>query len=975
MKILLASDFHIHVWPNFGVDSETGISKRLLEQKDILNQIIKIIKQEEIKEAIFAGDLFHKVGEIPVEALNVAFNFFDDLKFQGVDFYLIRGNHDLIKRENPHDYQIATKIFGSFRSELTLNGAKIKLIDFHTPINEDDIKGFDLVILHKTPINSRVGNYEFSEGVDWQKLSKNNKMVCFGHIHQKQQLADNCFVLGSPMHLAFGDIGERGVYILDTVTNELKFIKLNYAEFKTVNTVDEVVKDGSYYRILNSDKPIKDENVITTVIKPKYYTERLKGNNFLEILKEWLTIKGKDETYLTVIKDIINEKIQNFRKVFRGKIKKVEIKNFISIENIKYNVENGFTLVKGVNGSGKTNLFDAIYWCFFGKTTKELNSEELIRWGAKESEVSVYLEGVKGGLGKIVRNSKDGLHVYKSIEDSSPLTEGLRKDDRQKMLEESLLGINEDIFLSACYFSQENLQMLTQLSDTDKTNIINNLLGFDMYCSLYDKVFEQIKQLNFDKQICEQEKDRISFEIKKNNSNIEILENQEAEENKSIIECVRLINEYSQKIKDLLFDIANPREDLIIENRINYDIKLAEVQEKISVTNITILNLKTQKEEMECKKVDLLNEINNIKNEIHYLKSDQDKYKIEYENLDKNKLGEKCNKCGSLINLEAIETFKQEKQLKINELGSKILSLETDLLKKNSIDYQALITLLEEKKKNIETQEVIKDNFNNEIVELNNKKYEQSEKQRKLESYRATITAEQKEYNSLIEVYEKRVHEHEKQKINIQNSINKINEEINKFEQEIKENKMIIDKTNKEIEILEFWKEAFSPKGIKSLLLDKFCNEFNTILSEYVSLIFNNNLIANLSPTKTIKSGEERNEMGLVIKMLKNDTEIVCNYKNLSGGQKRKIDVSLCLALNKWVSNKYEVPNGLLGLIILDEIFSFLDREGEESIGDLVYNEGKDKGIFIISHTPSLESFASKIWEVTTEKGVSKLTC
>jgi DNA repair exonuclease SbcCD ATPase subunit len=113
--------------------------------------------------------------------------------------------------------------------------------------------------------------------------------------------------------------------------------------------------------------------------------------------------------------------------------------------------------------------------------------------------------------------------------------------------------------------------------------------------------------------------------------------------------------------------------------------------------------------------------------------------------------------------------------------------------------------------------------------------------------------------------------------------------------------------------------------------------------------------------------------MSLNVTMLREDKEVNCSYKSLSGGQKRRVDVSLCLSLNKWVSDRYNVPNGLLGLIILDEIFSYLDKEGEESLANLISSESSNKAILVVSHTPSLESFATNIWEVEMRNNISKL--
>jgi DNA repair exonuclease SbcCD ATPase subunit len=96
-------------------------------------------------------------------------------------------------------------------------------------------------------------------------------------------------------------------------------------------------------------------------------------------------------------------------------------------------------------------------------------------------------------------------------------------------------------------------------------------------------------------------------------------------------------------------------------------------------------------------------------------------------------------------------------------------------------------------------------------------------------------------------------------------------------------------------------------------------------------------------------------------------------YESLSGGEKRRVDLSLIFGLNRWVSEKYLVPNGILGLIILDECFSYLDVSGSEVVAQLLLEEGNDRSIFVIDHSLSLSSYAINIWTVVKENGVSTL--
>lgn len=958
MKTLIFSDLHLHNYSGFGIDFNSGLSKRLLEQQNILNQISEIIIKEKIEGVLFLGDLFHSVGIIPVEPFNIANAFFNSLK---IPYYLVPGNHDLINRETPKWYQYSGKIFSKYTPP-----ENIKLIGFHEKIDYNIIRGYDIVAIHQTPINAKIGNYIFKEGFNWQELSKNNKLVLIGHIHQRQQLASNCIIVGSPLALTFSDTNERGVYIVEDQsmlgTGDLKveFVKLDYSKFITVNTLIETKEDGNYYRVLESEGKSENPNVVT-ITKPKFFEERLKSETFQEILNEWLAINNKDTSYLETVKDIIKDKFLGIGNVFKGKLVAVKIKNFISIEEIKYTIEEGFTLVRGKNGVGKSSLFEAIYWCLFGETTKELIGDDVIRKGQKNCEVVLALVDGTTKI-KIFRDRKEGIRIWVQNDvDCQEITEGLRKDDKQKCLE-SLLGIDKNIFLSACYFSQENLKMLTNMGNSDKTNMITNLLGFEQYDDLYEGCHNKQKELNINLSIDE---GRIKDLIK----DIQVHEYFISDLNKrknNIIEDIKKTNlsieHYQEKIQKLNSQQIVEEKIEVIDydsQLINLDSEILDLENQFKIVDNFELNIKLN---------DLKINISILERDSEHVFDEISELNEYIQELDSVNIGTTCEKCGSIVSEENKEKLKIEKIEKINSLNENKIKIVNQLEKLNLELQEGLIQFKNNNFsiQNINTKlSIVRSN----IKEINNLKFKQLEQIKINENRKNKIILEQKEYVKFIEVYDEKIKKH--------------NEDIREYDLNILDTtgKKMLTQTEhcellqikeeslKNIAILDFWKTAFSSRGIRSLLLDKFCNQMNIIINKYIALISNNKIEVIMNPTKTIKSGEERNEINLDI--ILNGTQY--NYKNLSGGQKRRIDAALCFALNSWVSKKYNISNGLLGIIILDELFSYLDGEAEESIGNLVYDEGKNKGIYVISHALSLESFASKIWTVSEDHGISKI--
>ena len=40
----------------------------------------------------------------------------------------------------------------------------------------------------------------------------------------------------------------------------------------------------------------------------------------------------------------------------------------------------GLNLIKGINGAGKTSIFEALVWCLFGINLKETNQDQVVTW-------------------------------------------------------------------------------------------------------------------------------------------------------------------------------------------------------------------------------------------------------------------------------------------------------------------------------------------------------------------------------------------------------------------------------------------------------------------------------------------------------------------------------------------------------------------------------------------------------------------
>jgi len=970
-KICIASDIHLHRWNNFGLHSDTLLPKRLFDQQQVLSQITDIIVKNKVKVFINGGDLFHSVGSIPVEALNIAHQFYNSLDQSKVPCFFVPGNHDMINRIDPEWFHFSTNVFD--RVPVTENlDIKIRLIGFNEKIDYDRIKDYDIVVVHQTPIGAKVNNYTFEDGVNWKLLSLQNKMVFFGHIHQREKLADNCFIVGSPMHLNFGDTGTRGVYLIDTDDNSITFLPLKYPEFRTVVSAEEVVDDYNYYRIVGADKKSNLPNVVSMIV-PKTFDERLKSEDFESILKEWIVLNNKSEEYFNIVKPILINKSNLGSKIFTGKIVRCSIKDFMSIGEIKYTFKDGFTLITGnnedkdSNGSGKTSFVDSLFWCLFGETTKGLTGDDVIRRGEKDCQVILDINDAENYY-LICRSRERGLSIFKSSLISSnrfeqELTEGLKQNDRQAILN-SILGFDKNTFLSSCYFSQENLKALTSFSDAEKTNMITNLLGFETYDDLHDIIVDKINNNGDLQEELKLQKQTVDNEISNNKNKIELLNNELDTMNDWIKDHNTKLEEYKGKITELKASSVTVEEIKIID----FDVKLSGLKEREDKYEIMIEDVSKELDVIRTEKEEFSAEITELEHTLKFNTNQIEELNREINSLNNSHLGSRCDKCGSTIEKHNISLFVEDKNKEIQLLGNSNKDLHNHLTilygnKKQLEDKLAIFNL-----NRINYTQVIKEikNEKNFLIldKMNQDKLIQENQLRK-----NSIDSQIDNYLSLIR--------------ECKNTIADVN---NRADKVVRDQKVIIavlaeqviessniekdvNNLNSDIEIFNFWKHAFSSKGIRGLLLDRFCNQFNLLVNAYLSSASNGDMSIVVSPTKVLKSGEDRNKLNLEINIDGNTRK----YDALSGGEKRRCDVSLCLALNKWLANRHGLKTGVLGLLIFDELFSYLDRQGEENIGAMLHSEGQDKVVLVISHTPELSSYSDSTLNIIKRSGVSSL--
>jgi DNA repair exonuclease SbcCD ATPase subunit len=471
--------------------------------------------------------------------------------------------------------------------------------------------------------------------------------------------------------------------------------------------------------------------------------------------------------------------------------------------------------------------------------------------------------------------------------------------------------------------------------------MMTGLLGFDIYDRLYDLAKYRIDS---DQDVL----DGLTEDVRNKTVEIEKLDISLGGIDGKISVIKGQMNERKEFIKTTNEEIAT-----ISVEPVDFDAELAKLDAstKICISSDSENNTKlstTNKELMKASSA-----IGSLGTEKRLSQEAIVRLEAKVSKLRTQKFGERCEVCGSPVTEENSEAAAKLKVDEITEILKKIEKLDIEIDAVNS-EKQVLTDQVSDIQATLKASRAKVSEIRSQIQQLNEDRIANQRKDMLTKSVDAAFA----EIENAKSAVEKQIAERQK----VSQAKIRYADEIIGIEARRQD---LVEITEK----MEFWKKAFSPTGIKSLLLDRFCNEFNQMANEYMSTISNGSMSILIRPTKALKSGEERNKIGIDI----NFDGVTVAYESLSGGEKKRVDIALCLALNKWVAARYRLPSGLLGFIVLDEIFAFLDSLGEEAIGTLLYKEGQSKAVYVISHTNELSSYANKYLTVVKTSGVSAL--
>jgi len=173
-----------------------------------------------------------------------------------------------------------------------------------------------------------------------------------------------------------------------------------------------------------------------------------------------------------------------------------------------------------------------------------------------------------------------------------------------------------------------------------------------------------------------------------------------------------------------------------------------------------------------------------------------------------------------------------------------------------------------------------------------------------------------------------------------------------------------VNGVNERARILEFWVDAFGPKGLKNYILDTRLQEMTDAVNQWVKLLTGGTFWVRFE-TQTMgrSTGRLANKLNIRVFQYGKDGRIVeRNYKSWSGGQKARVSMGVDFGLARLLAARARQRYDLL---ILDEVFKHLDRAGREAVVEMLHTLRLEKSsLIVIDHDAEFGSAFENVMQV-----------
>lgn len=623
------------------------------------------------------------------------------------------------------------------------------------------------------------------------------------------------------------------------------------------------------------------------------------------------------------------------------------MKNFMSIgakQSISLDKQ-GLVGVVAPNGSGKSSLVEALVWCIWGETLRDLKADEVINNKNKEDcEVTLDIE--------------EGLQQYQ-------ITRYRNKSDARK---------KNDVLVTL------NGVDATQGTITDTQSLINEIVGITF------NTFAQSVLLTANtKSFCTLQ-DGEQKEVLEDILNIDLLRKAQAVAKKEITNFQTILAGHLGRLEPIADHIKSVEGDiktLKVKSEVfekERDVRGVRIQASIADTEEALKAATSARDELgplnnrlKSLKNDVVGVLAEIAGQQDAIKAIETTVAANLRKLSNKKVeqdtiidmsrasiarlakmaGTQCDTCYQAIDVDTAERQMEETEKVINAADNTLIHLVmlegklADAGARESSPHRDALGPLRDSLKAIHVElEALEDSLRIQY----SKSGGLEAFQQKLDVLKASIEDEASTQNPYTEL------------------IDSGTEEIKTRKKEATLLKAKVKSVELDLKGLRFWEKGFGNKGLKSYIMDNVVPFLNKRAQKYADIMSGGTLQIQFSTQTRLKGGALREKFNVSVV----NEEGADVYKGNSSGERRRSDVAIGWALADLAATRASKPIRFRGL---DEPFENLDADGIDAVFKLLQHATDEyETIFCMTHSRDLTDRFTKLLTVQKKHGYSKFT-
>lgn len=158
--------------------------------------------------------------------------------------------------------------------------------------------------------------------------------------------------------------------------------------------------------------------------------------------------------------------------------------------------------------------------------------------------------------------------------------------------------------------------------------------------------------------------------------------------------------------------------------------------------------------------------------------------------------------------------------------------------------------------------------------------------------------------------------------------------------------------------------------GIQSALMDEAIADLGNRISEALSEVSGGSLRMTMSGQTETKSGKVREKISFDFEVLTSSGYRPRSYRQLSGGQRRRCQVSTALALAGFVSAR---TGHSTNMVVLDEVLGHLDAEGKAATWGAIQKISNAETMLVVTHDSGISGSFDSVDVVRMSGGESSV--